>query len=167
MLKPWGERKFELGFPEWMAPFFIERFSGTPARLADKLSNVEKQINIRPSDDKWSIQEHAGHLLKAEELWWKRFTEFADGASDLTAADMTGKRVWEADFNSMELSVILDEFRKSREKLVKFLFDKEYEYFSYSAFHPRLKTDMTPVDLIYFACEHDDYHLAVITDMLK
>ena len=167
MLKPWGERKFDFGYPEWMAPFFIERFSGTPARLADKLSNVNKVINIRPVDDKWSIQEHAGHFIKVEELWRKRFIEFEEGAKELTAADMTGKRVWDANYNEMDLNNILDEFRKSRAQLVEFLFKKEFEYFSYKAFHPRLKTDMTPVDLIYFACEHDDYHLAVITEMLK
>ena len=167
MLKPWGERKFEFGYPEWMAPFFIERFGGTPARLADKLSNVSNPINIRPSEDKWSIQEHVGHFIKVEELWRKRFIEFEEGVKELTAADMTGKRVWEANYNEMELTDIIDEFKKSRAQLAKFLMDKKFEYFSAVAFHPRLKTDITPVDLIFFACEHDDYHLAVITEMLK
>jgi len=167
MLKPWIERKFELGLPDWKAPFLIERFSGTPARLTEKITSADAKLDNRPASDKWSILEHAGHLIKVEQLWRVRFKEFAEGLKELTAAEMSGKSTWEANFNETSPEIILSEFKKSRAELTAFLASAPSDYFLKIAFHPRLKKDMTPVDLLYFACEHDDFHLAVITNLMK
>jgi hypothetical protein len=36
-----------------------------------------------------------------------------------------------------------------------------------TALHPRLRVTMNVVDLAYFVSEHDDYHLARITELLR
>lgn len=41
------------------------------------------------------------------------------------------------------------------------------EIFARSAFHPRLKKQMRLVDMIFFQAEHDDYHLARISELLR
>ena len=36
-----------------------------------------------------------------------------------------------------------------------------------SALHPRLKTPMRTIDLFLFVADHDDHHLARITELVK
>jgi hypothetical protein len=36
-----------------------------------------------------------------------------------------------------------------------------------SALHPRLKTPMRLLDLAFFVAEHDDHHLATISELLR
>ena len=38
---------------------------------------------------------------------------------------------------------------------------------SAEALHPRLKQSMTLIDLCFFTAEHDDQHLALITELLE
>ncbi len=36
-----------------------------------------------------------------------------------------------------------------------------------TALHPRLKTPMRLIDSLYFVAEHDDHHLAIISNLLR
>jgi len=36
-----------------------------------------------------------------------------------------------------------------------------------SALHPRLKTPMRLLDLAFFVAEHDDHHLATISELIR
>jgi len=36
-----------------------------------------------------------------------------------------------------------------------------------SSIHPRLKVNMTPVDLAWFDAEHDDHHLMRISEIIS
>jgi uncharacterized damage-inducible protein DinB len=36
-----------------------------------------------------------------------------------------------------------------------------------TAFHPRLRQLMTVADLLFFVAEHDDHHLASITQLIR
>ena len=38
--------------------------------------------------------------------------------------------------------------------------------FKKSSLHPRLKMQMTPVDLAWFDAEHDDHHLVKIQNLI-
>ena len=64
----WFERKFEFTFPveHWL--ILCVRLRGTPARLEEILRGVSPDVLIRKAADKWSAQEHAGHLLDLESL---------------------------------------------------------------------------------------------------
>jgi hypothetical protein len=166
-IKPWVERKFELGLPDWMAPFVLERFSGTPARLREKLMANESILRIRPTDGKWSILEHAGHLWEIEDLTLKRFEEFAADAPTMTAADMSNRGTWDGDYNNKLAKEIIDGFAAARKNVVDFVLGQPEQYFSRSAVHPRLKQVMRPVDYTYLVSEHDDLHLAVISEMIR
>ena len=50
-------------------------------------------------------------------------------------------------------------------KLVRRLEQLDADRFGQTAIHPRLEQPMRIVDLIYFMAEHDDYHLARITEL--
>ena len=57
-------------------------------------------------------------------------------------------------------------FRTARDALVRELETFPDDGMSFAAMHPRLKAAMNVTDLAYFVAEHDDYHLARISELL-
>jgi uncharacterized damage-inducible protein DinB len=64
------------------------------------------------------------------------------------------------------LDQILTEFRAARGRLLKRVDELDASLFAFAIPHPRLKTPMRPVDLLYFVAEHDDHHLARIWELI-
>ena len=52
-------------------------------------------------------------------------------------------------------------------ELVDRLESLDAEIFARSALHPRLNVQMRLVDMLFFQAEHDDYHLARISELKK
>jgi hypothetical protein len=96
----WFERKFEFSFPVGLLPNLCARLRGTPARLEDVLRGRSHQILASKPQEKWSAQEHAGHLLDLEPLWLARVGDYLAATSQLTAADLTNRKTAEANHNS-------------------------------------------------------------------
>ena len=162
---PWTERKWELGLPQWQTPHLLERLEGTPVRLASKLMIYEPIMTVRPAEDKWSILENAGHIWDVESLSLKRFEEFVEGLTDLTPAEMSGQRTRDASYNDKTIHYVINGLTSARQEIIEILRAQDDSFFQRTAIHPRLKQPMTPVDLMYFFAEHDDYHLAIITEL--
>ena len=73
----------------------------------------------RPGEsEKWSAQEHAGHLLDLEALWTARVADYFTEASQLTVADLSNRKTWEAQHNQRPIADILSEFRSARAGLM-------------------------------------------------
>jgi len=162
----WTDRKFDFTFPVELYPEMIERLRGTPARLEDRIA-LPSDLLTRRDNGRWSIQENAGHLLDLESLVKQRLDEYLAGASDLHAADMSNRKTYEANYNDVSADSILTAFRGERMKLIDRLDGLDREMFARSAFHPRLRTPMRLVDMIFFQAEHDDYHLARISELVR
>lgn len=162
----WFERKFEFTFPVEQFPNLCVRLRGTPARLEEMLRVVPREVLVRKPGDKWSAQEHAGHLLDLEPLWAARVGDFLAGGSELTAADLKNRKTHEANHNDRPLEDILARFRGARMEMLSRLADIEPEIFARSMLHPRLKQPMRLVDHLFFAAEHDDHHLARIWELI-
>lgn len=162
----WIERKFDFNFPVGLYPEIVERVRGTPARLEDRLRDVPATILTWRHQDSWSIQENAGHLLDLESLFAQRMDEYVAGAAVLHAADMSNRRTYDANHNDVPLELILNSFRDQRTRLVARLDNLVPEMFARVSLHPRLNVPMRLVDMLYFQVEHDDHHLARITDLL-
>ena len=162
----WTDRKFDFTFPVELYPEMIERLRGTPARLEDRLA-LPSDLLTRRDNGRWSIQENAGHLLDLESLVKQRLDEYLAGASDLHAADMSNRKTYEANYNDVSADSVLTVFRGERMKLIDRLDGLDGEMFARSAFHPRLRTPMRLVDMIFFQAEHDDYHLARISELVR
>ncbi len=163
----WFERRFQFDLPVWMYPNVIERVRGTPARLEDLVRGLSSETLIRRDDDKWSIQEHAGHLLDLEALEIKRLEDYAAGRETLTPADLQNRKTFEADYNSKEIRDILAAFRAERIEFVERLESFDAEFIERSALHPRLQIPMRVIDLAFFKAEHDDHHLARISELIR
>ena len=163
----WIKRRFSFELPLGMYGNVVERVRGTPARLEDLTRGLSRQVLTRRDGDKWSIQEQAGHLLDIGELEMKRLDEFEAGRETLSAADMTNRLTHEADHNANSIENILSAFRQERMAFVARLDSYDEEFVARTALHPRLKTQIRVIDLAFFIAEHDDHHLARISELKR
>jgi hypothetical protein len=161
----WFERKFEFSFPVELFPNLLARLRGTPARLDEIFHGRSAKLLVRKPDEKWSAQEHAGHLLDLESLWLTRVGDYMAGSEELAVADLLNRKTDEANHNARPLKQILVEFRSAREGLLMEVGELDSSLFARSIPHPRLKTPMRLVDHLYFVAEHDDHHLARIWEL--
>jgi uncharacterized damage-inducible protein DinB len=162
----WFERKFDFTFPLELYPNLCVRLRGTPARLEEMVRGRPRELLMRRVEDKWSAQEHVGHLLDLEPLWLARVEDFLAGAGELTAADLSNRKTHQANHNAGDIEEILAEFRTARVQLVDRVGGLDGVLFARSMLHPRLKQPMRLVDHLYFVAEHDDHHLARIWELI-
>jgi uncharacterized damage-inducible protein DinB len=162
----WFERKFEFSFPVELSPNLLARLRGTPVRLEDVLRGRSHEILIKKPQEKWSAQEHAGHLFELEPLWLARVGDYVAGSVQLTVADLQNRKTDEANYNAQALETILAGFRSARAKLLKRVGELDASLFARAIPHPRLRTPMRLVDHLYFVAEHDDHHLARIWELI-
>jgi uncharacterized damage-inducible protein DinB len=163
----WFKRKFSLDAPIEMFPNIVERVRGTPARLEELTQGLSKEFLTRREGDTWSIQEQAGHLLDLEELGMKRLDDFEAGRETLVAADLTNRKTHEANHNANTIERILAAFRQERTAFVARLDSYDEALVSRTALHPRLNKPMRVIDLVFFIAEHDDHHLARISELRR
>ncbi|MGH9942437.1 MAG: DinB family protein [Pyrinomonadaceae bacterium] len=163
----WFTREFAFKLPTWMFPNVVGRLRGTPARLEDLVRGTPAELLMRRDGDRWSIQEHAGHLLDLSELDTARLGEFETGARVLTAADRENRQTHEANHNAAAIGVILAAFRADRHALCARLERLDEASIARAALHPRLQTEMRLIDWTFFVAEHDDHHLASISGLLR
>lgn len=165
--QPWFERSFPSGLPGHLLPVIVERLRGTPARLEERLRDVPQAALIRRLGETWSIQENAGHLSDVEPLWSARVDDLAAGRKELAAADLQNRRTHDANHNQARCAEIVSAFRSARRHLVQQLESFPPDRMECPALHPRLKSAMNVSDLAYFVAEHDDYHMARISELLR
>ena len=163
----WTDRTFDFTFPVEVFPEMIERVRGTPPRLEDRVKSIAPDLLTRRDGERWSIQENAGHLLDLETLVAGRLDEYLAGAATLHAADMSNRKTHDADHNLASMDSILNSFREQRMRLVDRLDSLPASTFDLVAHHPRLNKAMRLVDMLFFQAEHDDYHLARISELIR
>ena len=164
----WFEREFSFDFlPLWMYPNVVERVRGTPARLEDLVRSAPPETLTRREQDKWSIQEHAGHLLDLEQLGMNRLDDYEAGRETLHAADVENRKTHEANHNAAAIENILASFRAERMEFVRRLDEYDEAFVQRVALHPRLKKKIRVLDLVFFIAEHDDHHLSRISELIR
>jgi uncharacterized damage-inducible protein DinB len=163
----WFDRKFEFSFPAELSPNLCVRLRGTPARLEEIVRAHPGERLVQRAEEKWSAQEHAGHLLDLEPLWMARVEDYISGAVELTAADLSNRKTHEAGHNEHRIEEILSNFREARLQLADRTGALEAKLLARSIPHPRLKKPFRLVDHLYFVAEHDDHHLARIWELLQ
>jgi uncharacterized damage-inducible protein DinB len=164
----WVERKFEFNLPVGVFPCVLERLRGTPARLEEMARALPPHVlTAKPSGGGWSIQEHVGHLLDLDELHEGRLEDYARRLETLRGADMSNRKTCEADHNAARVEDLLAQFRAARGSFVRRLEEFTEDEIALSALHPRLGQQMRVIDMALFVAEHDDHHLATITDLSK
>ena len=161
----WTDRRFDFNFPTDIYPEMIERVRGTPARLEELLDGLAPETLTNQADGRWSIQENAGHLIDLEAIVSQRIDEYLAGNATLHAADMSNRKTYDANHNNVPIDSILKAFRATRHDIVQRLESFDAEIFARAAIHPRLNVQMRLVDMLFFQAEHDDFHLARISEL--
>lgn len=165
--QPWFERTFPTGLPAAALPLVIERLRGTPARVKDRVEGLPPHILTRRLGDTWSIQENVGHLLDLEPLWLQRVDDLFARRPTLEPADLQNRRTREANHNAAALPELLEGFRRARAVMVARLEEADETTTAHAAMHPRLGVPMNLIDHARFVAEHDDHHLARITELFR
>lgn len=158
----WTDRRFSFDFPEGWMFTILERLRGTGARIVNLVDGLpEERLLLRPGG-KWSIQEHIGHLSDLEFLHEGRLDDFLAGRDTLRAADMTNTLTESSRHNDKDLAALIQSFTVARTRFITKFENLPDGILYRKAMHPRLQVLMRPVDVAYFAAEHDDHHLASI-----
>jgi len=164
----WADRRFDFTFPVEIHPELLERLRGTPARTADRLTGISSELLTRRRGRAWSPQEHAGHLADLDEsLFLPRLEDYTAKVATLRPADMANHQTEAANHNARSLDEVLHDLRRARSAIVGRLESVDPEMFARVAYHPRLHVPMRLVDMMFFQAEHDDYHLACISELLR
>lgn len=163
----WFNRTFNVPYPSELLPVLLARLRGSPARLDDLTRRCSPERLTTSRNDKWSAQENAGHLFDLEPLWLVRVDDYVSGHDRLTAADLTNRKTYDANYNAASLDEILAGFRAAREKLLKRVDGLDASPFVAAIPHPRMGTLMTLADHLFFVAEHDDHHLARIWSLCR
>ena len=163
----WFERSFDFSKDQNIFPSIIERLKGTPARLDEKFKSIPLEILETKVDNTWSIKENVGHLIDLEPLWQGRLEDIKNGEIEMRPTDLANRKTDEANHNAKSIEKLLRDFREIREHTISLIENLDEETIFKSALHPRLKTSMRTMDLFLFVAEHDDHHLARITELVK
>jgi len=159
----WFERQFTFGLPAGMLPFYLERLEGTIIRLEEKVKDFSEETLSTKFNTKWSVKQNIGHLAEVDQIANRRIDEIVSGVSTLSPA------VFEpgGDYNRQPISQVLLFFKDHRKKNVAKYRSLAETDLAKSSLHPRLKVQLTAVDLAWFDAEHDDHHLVTINELLK
>ncbi len=163
----WFDRKFDFSFTQNIFPVIIERLSGTPARLEEKVAGLSESLMIQKPENAWSIKENIGHLHDLEPLWAGRLHDILAKETYLRPTDLANTKTTEANHNATSRIDLLSQFRLARMQTIRKLEALTEEQIYFTALHPRLKTPMRTMDLFLFVAEHDDHHLLKISQIMK
>ena len=164
---PWVERTFQFNFPIGVFPCIIERLRGTPARVIEMTTSLSHAVLTTRVENSWSIQEHVGHLVDLDDLHEGRIEDFLSRAPVLRAADMQNKKTHNAGHNQFALLDIAGRLKTARQRFIERLEKLSEPEAGLVSLHPRLQQPMRLIDMAYFVCEHDDHHLARITELKR
>ena len=163
----WFNRDFNFTSDQNTFPSIIERLAGTPLRLEEKFAALSPEIVIVRVDGAWTIKENAGHLIDLEPLWQGRLDDIISGKTELRPADLQNTKTSQANHDAVPTKELLRRFRQIRTVSLQKLEQLDEKQIFSSALHPRLKTPMRTIDLFLFVAEHDDHHLARITELAR
>lgn len=161
----WFERKFDFTYEQNIFPSIIERLEGTSIRLKSKIKQIHPDVFEVKLEGKWSIKENIGHLIDLEPLWQGRLSDILEKKEFLRETDLSNQQTDLAQHNKTQMDELVLRFDKIRNETVKRLKRLAEKEIYQTALHPRLKQPMRIMDLFLFVAEHDDHHLARITQI--
>ena len=163
----WFNRNFNFESNQNIFPSIIERLTGTPARLEEKLKDIPPGILTVRVDSTWTIKENVGHLIDLEPLWQGRLDDILTGKVEQRPTDLQNTKTSEANHDAVPIEELLNSVRQIRKQTVNLIEKLDEEQIFMFALHPRLKTPMRTIDLFLFVAEHDDHHLARISELVR
>ena len=165
--RKWVEKKFEFSLSQDEYSSILSKLSETPDKIDELVFSLTPEVLKRKINDKWSIQEHIGHIIDLEELHNGRIDDFIKGTEKLRPADMTNKKTHKANHNDKKITELLQELRVTRKKFINRMEKLDDKISSHVSIHPRLNQPMRPIDMVQFVAEHDEHHINSIIELIE
>lgn len=156
---PWSQRQLPFGKGADEFPNLIERLRGTPARVADLLSNQSIERLVLRVQGRWCAMEHVAHLLLLDQRFHARIDDFLALRPTLCRIELGDQHHWLELTRSRHPGDLLEEYRLTRLDLVRRTSALQGHFLQHKAVHPCLGSAYTPVDMALWIAEHDDHHL--------
>jgi len=167
MREAWTGRTFAFDYPVERIGVFQSRVGGATSRIRAAVRGLTAAQMTARQGERWSLQEHVGHLFELDWLHLRRIEELCAGKEHLTAADMDNKATWDANYNDRTFDEVFDTFAGRRHQLLRRLSELDADTLDRTSLHPRLETPMRAVDVAFFCAEHDDNHIAAIESVAR
>lgn len=123
----WFDRNFNFENNQNVFSSILERLSGTPIRLEEKVKDVSENILTFSLDNAWTIKQNIGHLIDLEPLWQRRLDGIINNQTELRPADLQNSKTDLANHNTTSLQELLSEFREIRTQTIKTLQSKIFK----------------------------------------
>ena len=131
----------------------------SPAILKDLIDKIPRNITKNQRiPGKWSIHEHACHLADVQLMLIKRFEIFRDQQPPEFNPYLPGNTVSDHHLMQMELEYSLEQFSKTRERLIDLVKTLEPSVWEKTASHPEY-SEYTPMILLRHILMHDHFHM--------
>ena len=122
----------------------------------------EEKSNYRYADGKWSIKQILGHICDAERIFVTRMLQFARKESQSLPGFNEDEYVAAANFDDLELELLIDDFSKLREANLSL-----FRTFDDNIWGQRgiaNNTEYTVSSIVYIMAGHIDHHIKVIKE---
>lgn len=123
----WFDRSFNFENNQNVFPSILERLSGTPIRLEEKVKGTSENILTFSLNNTWTIKQNIGHLIDLEPLWQRRLDGIINNQTELRPADLQNSKTDLANHNTTSLQELLSEFREIRTQTIKTLQSKIFK----------------------------------------
>jgi len=164
----WVNRKFTFSNDDNNFSSTIEMLKGTSIILKDKISKVESEEHFMMTlDGKWTILENIGHLIDLEQLWLERIRDILENNEKMRSFYLKKRKFQSANYNNRNVLELISEFTEKRNKLIEKLENMTEVEIYKTAIHPRLKTPMSIMNLLFMTAMHDYHHLSRINVIIK
>ena len=163
----WFERQFDFRLSSKDYISVYKRMQEAAGKLQQITAGILPAALIYKPGGKWSVNEHVGHLSLLEPLWRQRFIDIHNSKPVLSPADLENKATTEAGFNNSDIKALIETFINERNTTLLLLDSMNEEDKTKTSLHLRLQQPMRIIDLSYFVAEHDDHHLAVISEIIQ
>lgn len=163
---PWNQRELQFGRSLDELPVLIERIQGTHARLAALLRDQPlERVHLRV-EGRWSVIEHAAHLIALQDRFEPRAEDFERQRERLCEIRLDGQDAELRRHRVRRLGDVLEEFKLKRQAFTQRVDSFAHNVLEHVAIHPCKARPMRAVDMLHWIAEHDDHHLATIRHLL-
>lgn len=143
----------------------LHLLSESPAILRDLVSRVPPELlKVRRIPGKWSIHEHACHIVDVQPVLFRRFEKFRDEEMPHIQSYIPGETDPSDHLIEMNLNMILDDFYRLRGEMTSFLEKMPASYWEKKAAHDEY-TEYSPSILLRHLLLHDHVHMYRIEEL--
>ncbi len=158
-------------YPEYFETYFqnindenpIELMESQRIEMLNLLSTLnETEANHSYAEGKWSIKEVLGHLIDSERVFCYRAVTIARGETQSLPGFEQDDYINNANFNSRELSNLLDEYQKVREATIALF--KSFDVNDYDKKGIANNNPLTVRAVLFLIPGHEKHHINILKE---